>query len=203
MKHTKKLLSLLLVFVLAFALAIPAAYAQEGESLFVWDEFYIITQPQGKTVPHGESFTLSVEVSVPAGATVTYQWYLFNGSLIEDAATSTLQLGSSDPGYPQMPKATSGNVGYYRAEHYYCIINAYEKDTEGTIIDSATLNSDYAAVKVENTFWEKLYSVTLEPFVFSIMGTFGAFIWVGPLALTGTLYFLIERYITNFRELFS
>ena len=189
----KKWLAALLVFAMALTLALPAMAAVD------WDDFHIITQTQDLAIKKGESFTLRVEVNVPDGAEVKYQWYRY-GSEIPGATASALQLSPSDPDYPQMPKATSGNYHYYRLERYCCVIDA--NDPDGTELDTATLRSGDITVRVENSFWEKLYSVTLEPFVFAIMGTIGAFIWVGPLALTGSLYFLVERYITNFRELF-
>ena len=192
MKHTKTLTALLLTIALVFSLALPAAAAAN------WDEFAVTAKSQDMTVPHGAGFTINVQVNIPANAEVTYQWHREQGSAIAGATAPTLQLKPGDADYPQMPKATSGNTPYYRAERYYCEITA----TEAGTADTKTLQSGPIAVRVKNSLLEKLYSITFEPFVFAAMGTAGAFIWVGPLALTGTLYFLVMRYVENFKELF-
>ena len=194
MKHTKKLLALLLVLLLAFSIALPATAAVD------WDEFRIITQsPQDITVPYNESFSLTVMVNVPEGAQVQYQWYCTGSSGAIDGATSpTLTLSPGDPEYPQKPNTTSAN--YYRDMSYFCVINAYENDVGET--EPEELRSDYIHVRVKNSLWEMIYSITFEPFVYVAVGSLGAFIWVGPLAIISAPVLLIQRYISNLKNLF-
>ena len=63
MKHTKKLLALLLTFIMAIGIGIPIT-AEEN------DLPYVITPPKDITIAYGRSFKLSVEVYVPEGWTV-------------------------------------------------------------------------------------------------------------------------------------
>ena len=200
MKLTKKLLALLLTLALALSLALPAMAAVN------WDEFHIITQPQSMTVIRGDSFTLSVEVNVPDGAEVEYQWRRGPVGGSEDSSTRIygatepdLQISSNDDHYPFLNN-------YY---DYYCEITAYEKDAGDTVLSSQMLTSDRARVtpvEKEKTFWEKVYSVTLEPFEYAgsmtligMMLSFGLLLPVTPFYF---LYFLVVGYIEGFKGLF-
>lgn len=97
MKHLKKSLAAVLALLLAFG--VRAAVVAEPEPP---DKPYIITEPY--PVAHGESFTLRVEMYVPEGWTVQYQWQTYsNDSVyvdIPNATDATLYLSPGDPDYP-------------------------------------------------------------------------------------------------------
>jgi len=154
MEHTKKWLALLLTVALALSLALPVMAVD-------WDEFRITKHPKSLTIIHGESFTLSVEVSLPASVVdVAYQWYWRSGSgsiNIQGATEPTLQRGPGDPLYPIAIEA-------YR--EYFCEITAYEKDDDDNGHLSKKLTSGSARVTVnkkEPTFWENLLGFFFTP----------------------------------------
>jgi len=157
MKQTKKLFALLLTLALALSLALPTMAAVN------WDDFRITKQPQSMTIIHGDSFTLSVEVSLPAEVVdVEYQWYrrfMSGGSTpIAGATAAELHRGSNDSDYPF-------KMNY---NEYYCEITAYEKDAGGKELSSKKLTSGSARVTAkekEPTFWEKLAGIIFGPFV--------------------------------------
>jgi hypothetical protein len=97
MKHTKRMLTMVLTFALAFSLAAPAFAAVN------WDEFQITERPKNIAIPYGDSFTLGVEVKVPDGVSVEYQWRTYSAGAghtpIENATSYELRLGPSDPYY--------------------------------------------------------------------------------------------------------
>ena len=147
MKHAKHLLALLLSFTLMFAFATLAFAAEEEEpalsasvieeeepassalaaeeeepvlsaSAVDWDEFYIITQPEHFwKINSLQTLKLSVEVNVPAGVVVEYQWYC-GDSPIPGATSAVLQLKPGDADHPR------------NREHfwYYCKITGMEKN---------------------------------------------------------------------------
>ena len=91
MKYTKKLLALLLVLVMALGLGITAMADPS-------DVPHVIppTQPTPK-VTTGDSFTLSVDMYIPDGWTVEYQWQEYTSAGYTDipgAAERTLLLAS-------------------------------------------------------------------------------------------------------------
>jgi hypothetical protein len=189
MKFTKRMLATLLTFALALSLALPVTAAVN------WDEFKITKQPQNLTIKHGDSFKLSVEVTVPAGVEVQYQWYN-EGSLIEGATAQDLHLGSSDPYYPKFDGTKS-------IDYYQCRITAHDKHN---ITISQTLTSNYARVTTEKTFTEKLASVTWEPFVFAFGGTMVQLAWsfglLFPISPIMFLVYLIFGFVKGFKGLF-
>ena len=158
MKHTKKLLAILLTFVLALTLGLPA-FAEVN-----WDDFRFTKGASFKQiVKHGKSFTIFVEVNIPDGVDrVEYQWYrILNNKLIEGATTATLQLSPNDPDYPNSSNSRRGTGGYLDAG-YECVVTGY---ADGDVILSKTLKSGEFSVSVEGTFGDKLYSITISPFV--------------------------------------
>ena len=180
MKHTKRLLATLLALVLALTLALPAMAAVN------WNEFRITRQPQNLTITHGENIILNVEVNVPEGVVVAYQWRV-NGVPIENATSAVLQLGPDSPRYPNY----AGAIADFRVR-----ITGYEKDNDGNIISSRTLESNFAIVTTTRTFWGRLYGVTLEPFVLAftatfaqVVMTFGLLLPFSPLIFLGWLVF--------------
>ena len=194
MKHTKRLLAVLLTLALALALALPAMAAVN------WNEFRIISHPQDITIRHGESFTLSVEVNVPEGVEVEFQWYRSSSTPIEGATSSELHLSPSDQFYPEV-SALGGSTATYMIR-----ITAHEKDDDGNIISSRTLASRHVTVTTERTFWGRLYGVTLEPFVLAFVATFVQIVWTFglliPLSPLIYLGWLIYGFGLGFAELF-
>lgn len=212
MKHAKRLLALLLTLALAFGLTAPIAFAQD-QSLVDWDDFYAVgqLQPFSQFVSYGDSFTVSAEVNIPDGVDeVVYRWYRDwdNGVLIEGAAGPALRLGPKDSAYPSS-KATlaAGSQSGSRQDSYYCEIIAYEKDGGGAVIAHETRRSSNAYVRVEGSFWQKLYSVTVEPFAFAAMmsafsSVYSLGLWL-PLIPFAFAAYWYERLAENFRGLFS
>jgi len=155
MKLTKKLLTLLLTLALALSLTLPAMAAVN------WDEFRITRQPQDLTIIYGESFTLSVEVSLPAGIVdVEYQWFRRGNWIIsiQGATEPELRLSHGDLQY----------ASFKSNDVYYCEITAYEKDGDGNELSSKTLTSHRVRVYAENkapTLWESILGIILSPFV--------------------------------------
>jgi len=174
----KKLLSILLAGFMLSGFGAMAA-AQEGEpepqARVNWNDFYIVAQPEGMTIPYGASFTLSVEVNIPDGVEVAYQWYRGNSTRIEGATGPALHLASKDPDHPS---SVYSPERYRASVNYRCIITAYEKDTGGNIISTKERTSEYALVKVEdNTFVGKLFGYLIEPFMAGIKGIIGPILW--------------------------
>jgi len=189
MKFTKRMLAMVLTFALALSLALPAMAAVD------WNDFRITKQPQNLTIKQGESFTLSVEVNVPVGVEVEYQWW--RGSTpIENATSVQLHLVPDDPMYPPIGRLGGGEV------RYECIITAYEKDSVGAVITTRNLRSDSIRVRMERSTWGKILDVTIAPFgyAFTLTMLSPAMILIFPFAY---IYFLILSYVEGFKALFS
>ena len=190
MKFTKRMLAVTLTLALALSLALPAAAAVD------WNDFRITKQPQNLTIKYGESFMLSVEVNVPAGVEVEYQWYTGSSSKITGATTSEMHLGPNDHFYPE-------NYRYGGAStDFICEITAYEKDGGGNVVSTRFRRSDMVYVSTKRTSLGKLIDVTIGPFgyAFTAVVVSPAFIFIFPLAYLG---FLIYFYGKGFVGLFS
>jgi len=195
MKQFKRLLALGLAFALAIGLALPAM------AVVNWDDFRITKQPQNLTIQKGESFTLGVEVTIPDGVEVGYEWYGAGARRIADKTDPVLQIGPSDSAYP------SDYTNRAAETSYRCKITAYEKDSTGETIESKMLYSETVSVTVEdNSFQGKLYSVIVGPFQVAggitltyIMLSFGLVIPISPLIF---LFFLIRAFFESVGGLF-
>ena len=125
MKHAKKLLALLLACVMAFGLGV-SALAEEPLP-------QIITQPRDQTITNGDSFTLSIEMVVPAGWAVEYQWvvvyYNAYGEIraeeIQGATQPILRLSPGDAFYPPYPPEAKR---YGSSLNYRCDITVRNGD---------------------------------------------------------------------------
>lgn len=188
MKHIKRVLAIAVALSLAFTLAMPAMAI-----VVDWSEFRIVTQPpEYLYVPYGESFTLSVEVNVPDGVDeVKYQWYQYrdyeNDGLIAGATASTLQLSPGDPAYPAPPN----REGALCDMRYYCAVTAFANGVERQL----WCNSVY--VTAEGSFWDKLYCLTIEPFVYAYKRN-GVYLLFLPFLYPVDL---INRFISNWDAL--
>lgn len=161
MKQTKKWLALVLTFALALSLALPAAAVN-------WDEFRIVTQPQSMTVAYGESATLTIEVNVPDGAQVVYDWRRVStpnsfDTVMSKSTEPTLTvnfiedrkadgfidwLGIADD---KAAIAMSGD-----SEEYYCNVICREEDEDDNTIESRTLRSETVTVTMEKgNIWQQ------------------------------------------------
>ena len=196
MKFTKRLFAVILTMALALGLAMPAMATVN------WNEYNFNKHPENKTINHGDSFTLSVDVKVPVGATVEYQWYyrsyLSETGLIENATSHELSLAPDSPYYPGSKKI-GGTWGEYR-----CQIIAYEIGNED---NSRTINSNYARVTRTRTFGEKIYDITVKPFEIAagyVAASF-ALSWGTILPLTPLLFLgaLIYGFVKEFIGLFK
>ena len=200
MKYIKRALAL------AVALALALTLAPLISAVNWYTDLKVITPPQDLYVPRGESLTLSFELNVPdTVAEVTYQWLRGNQNIpIEGATTPTLHLNPGDLDYPQLSYRYSdrfGPDGSY-AVRYACLITAYAKE-ENTSTPMVQLGfSEY--VRVEGSLWSKLYCLTLEPFASALQMSLGdLFFFVGPFGLIYYPYFLILRYIENYKAMLS
>ena len=78
----------------------------QSASTVDWDEFYIITQPENsQKVSSLKTVELRVEVNIPAGVVVEYQWYgtpYYSGSysLIPGATNAVLRVKPGDSHHP-------------------------------------------------------------------------------------------------------
>jgi len=192
----KKLFAVLMagLMLLCFGAATPAM-AVVGESTVEWDDFRIITQPQAVTVPYGSSFTLSVEVNVPAGIEVVSYFWKENYSGGGGAGTqAVLHLSPGEPLYPEAYRPWLTASGYY-----YCVITAVEVDAEGDPVGSPwELYSETAAVTVlaqrDMNFFETIKNAVTDFFA-------GAFLW----SYFGIMWFfgILMAPVYLIRDLFS
>jgi len=157
----KKLFAILLAMSMLFGLTAIGASATEDEAepegvtqAVNWDEFYIIAQPNGQTVKTGESITLRIEVKIPVGVDVTYQWYYNTTVKLEGATEAVLRLEPGDDRYP--------NFGFsFGNRPFHCEIIGYEKEGD-TILSTKKLVSN-AQATLSGTLWEILLAVFWEP----------------------------------------
>ena len=186
MKFTKRMLATLLTLALALGWALPTMAAVN------WDEFRITKQPEGMTIKHGESFTLSVEVNVPDGVEVTYRWQC-KGVFIENANTRELRLGPDDLYYPSFERLGGNETSYQ------CWITPYE---DGNAIPMRIRTSNTVNVKIERSISGKLLDVTIAPFgyAFTMVIMSPALALIFPISYIGCL---IYAYYVGFRALFS
>jgi hypothetical protein len=75
MKSTKRLLAILLVFLLTFGFAMPAIAEEEPPEEPLSAVPVITVQPQGGSARGRNEFTLTVEAYIPNGSPLAYQWY--------------------------------------------------------------------------------------------------------------------------------
>jgi|GEM_PF-1315061 len=217
MKHLRNPLALLLALMLAFGIG-ASAMAEEIEleteaamespaeiaeapvtpSAVDWNGLYVITDlPEDLYVPRGESFTLSVEISVPDAVEVKYQWYVGYGDYvpIEGATSPTLQLSSNDAYYPKAGNPHSQIVkAGSRQSFFYCKVTVL--DGEGTQLTQWTSNA--TDVRVQGTLGEWLYSVTVRP----LKGAAG-WVWNAFLGLVGLPIRVLDFIALVFYMIFS
>jgi len=187
----KKLFAVLMAGLMLFCLgaATPAA-AVVGESTVEWDDFRVITQPQAVTVPFGSSFTLSVEVNVPAGTeVVSYVWRPYSGMHGADAG-SVLHVSPGDPMYPEAYRPWLDATVYY-----YCIITAVEVDAEGDPVGpELVLYSENAAVTVlaqrDMNFFETIKNAATDFLAGAFLWSYFGIMWFLGILLTP--YYLIK-----------
>ena len=188
----KKAISVLLAAILALGLGAPAAAEQAEETLAAqssvnWDDFYIVAQPEDMTVNYGEDLVFSVEVNVPDGVEVTYQWYANSLYLLSDANGPIFTCSSNHSFYPRLYR-TSGFMNPLYEEgwwYYYCKIVGEEKDDGGNILSSKELISDLARGGV-NGRAKNIFDYFTELFIDPIRDVFQS-----ALFSTGHLYGII------------
>jgi len=213
MKITKRVLAILLALALGVGLLVPALAAVEPPSSVDWDEFYITVQPQSQTIPYKADVILSIEVNVPEGVEVSYQWGCILGSFndgdppwpgfpisrLPDETEAILHLSTDDPNYPRPSELypTKSSSGWY-----ICAILGNELDEDGNVISSKTLLSDWAGIIVEGSRETRdvLYTIFVEPFRVAIFVSLFFLLPIFPIAFP-VLYLggVIENLINFFR----
>ena len=203
MNFTKRMLAVFLAFALELTFTWPALAEEEtpaeepSASTVNWDNFYITAQPQDLTITHGESFTLSAAVNVPAGVEVEYQWYRRSSDPIEGATASELHLGPDDPHYPLNDSILGGLSADYQIQ-----ISAFEKDAANNVIPEKRLKSDWVRVETKRTILGKLFDITIAPFGYALT----AVLLMLPLAFIFPISYpaaVIYFFIQGFKNLFS
>jgi len=194
MRFTKRMLAVLLTLALALSLGLPAVAAVD------WNEFRITKQPENMTIKQGDSFTLSVEVNVPEGMEVEYQWCRIHGGSIdiENATSPDLRLGPDNSNYPQNNKFGGGD-----SERYECQITAYAKNAVGTVVLEKRIWSNTVSVQLERTVVGKILDVTVGPFWYAFGSVFATAPVSIPLFPLAYLFWVVLAYASGFRALFS
>jgi len=160
MKLAKRFRALLLSLLLALSFALPARAV-------AWEEFRIVTQPQGQTVNNGDSFTLSIEVNFPDDVVIQYQWFVHGRSgkwAIWDATGPTLSVTPDDSHYP-LDDRYNPRDGDNKT--YYCEIRGLEMD-EDDVVSERTLKSNEVKVTItvpKISFGELLRNIFVIPFI--------------------------------------
>jgi len=190
--NMKKLISALLALVMVSGLfaAMPLT-ASAAESTVNWDDFYIVTQPQGRTIKRGDTFTLSFEVNVPDGVEVEYQWFgIANGTFKVATSEPFLICSPGDEYYPVLdtmfvPKAIGSAT-------YLCTIVGYEKDGD-EIVSQKMLGIGRVTVNMKGSIGDLMYSFLNVP----ILAALGPVTAVLPSIMTGVItYPFIALYFT-------
>jgi len=185
----KKLLAALLTLALSLTLALPTAFAEEGEtgSQVNWDDFYIVTQPVASlSMFSSDTVTLRIEVNIPEGVEVGYQWR-YSG-VIPDATEPVLTIGPDDWWPRSSDEPTSGpSAGSWSSRwprrteiSVWCIITAYEKEDDA-IVTSRELRSDAAQIMLKGNMLENLYDLFIsEPARFARLPLL---LWMGQIMI--------------------
>ena len=169
----RKLLAALLSLVLLLGLTVPVMAEEYRHNLYIpWDDV-TVSYPQASfdshyMVAYGESFTLTIEATLPDDVEISYQWwYSPEGKGLELIEGATGPYFSSSPGdihYPNpmtdevfiADKPFSPQFGYYE-----CTITLERKDTNGVVIDTYDAATDTMVVEVEAeremTLWERFW----------------------------------------------
>jgi len=175
MKHTKKLLAILLSFVLLLGLAVPAMAEEVRYNLYVPWEGVTITYPRASSdspyqVAYGKSFTLAIEATLPNDVEISYQWWygtVNDGMVpIEGEIASRFTSSPGDIHYPNPSNTSNPDADKPFARQrgaYACDITLVKKDASGVVVDTyeASITTLFVEVKAERdmTFWEKIWYV--------------------------------------------
>lgn len=154
MKHLRKSLAAVLALLLAFGVGAAAAEAEISEEPDVPYVLYVQGYPP---LTEGSGFTLriSVELYIPEGWTVEYQWQERKNTGDADipgATERTLTLSPGDTGYPQRPAGSKRWWDYWYS--YQCLITA--RDEKGTVLAL----EGYSSGMIEpSAFWKAFRAV--------------------------------------------
>jgi len=199
MKHTKKLLALLLAALLTLGLGAPAIAEGEGSIPIS----AVIIGPE-EPVPFGEAFTLRVELDIPEGVEIesaSYWWSWTNWPLpIEGAKEAMLHVTPSDSFYPVAHSPIGATETLYMC---HAVLDGRDADSNAVELHTDNL---FFTVTVgperEKTVWEVIwYDYIAGPFNTGL-GYAGALIFVSwgallPFApfifLFGWIYALFQQ----------
>ena len=179
----------------AMETTVEAAEAPMTASAVNWEDFTIITHPpESLSVKHGESFTLSVEVNIPEGVEMEYQWYC-ESNMIPGATDAVLQVNRDDAVHPK---------NYANAcTYYYCRITGVEKK-DGIEVSREWQNSASSVVdmKTMKKTMGKLLEPIAEAFLVALIGGY-----FGPAqlvdGLSEPLRGILSYFLIPFIPLFS
>jgi|GEM_PF-5106142 len=125
MKHLKKLFALMLAFILALGIGTPAMALEEE------DTFRVITGNQRITLPYGSEIDFGVELYLPEGWTVEYEWWSDPVTDLTGATGPTMHFSPGDAGYP-----VAGRPYESAWRNYYC--SMLIRDEAGDIATAAS-----------------------------------------------------------------
>jgi len=175
MKQAKKLLALLLSLALVFAVSAPA-FADEieieseitAQDEINWDDFYIISQTPRTVIEYGESCVLSVEVNVPEGAEVTYQWIRWWYEVLPVPEKATMTVSPGDLIYPGKP-----NFRNSESIAVECKITGYAIGAQHIPENARTISSGNIVVEFTNTVdtrntWQRILDFILHTLSLSV-----------------------------------
>ena len=175
MKHTKKLLALLLALALGLGLALPAMAEEVRYNLYTPWEDVIITYPRGDSdsryqVAHGASFTLIIEAALPNDVEISYQWRCYTREedwvLIEGATGPSFASVPGSKYYPSPGNTLFDDMPFSTQTGFYdCQITLVRTDAGGAVVDTydACINTIIVEVEAERkaTAWERFRYIGL------------------------------------------
>jgi len=184
MKHTKRLIALLLGIVLTFSLALPAF--AEGDPPEEPDPAMpvITVQPKNVNVSYREKFTLSVRAYISNGDRIGYLWRTADGETIEDTS------------YPEFTRYSDVNwTGDYCVE-------VYNRDHPEYRVTSETVHVEVHKAlhfRIRDNMLEGIGNLLGDKFILSV--------WVasmiGTAGILGILYAPINLFIILFEWIAS
>jgi len=158
MKHTKRLLCIVLSFVLCAALLAPAAAASDDPNAPV-----ITKQPSGELdmIRVNDTIELSVQAEAPNGGTLSYAWY--DSDWTPDSEEAPIAAGAT-MSLPITKDLIQKNLrfGYFVFCKFCVVVTNTYVDEDGNT-KTAALKSDSSTVVIINNLGEGLLDMLFLP----------------------------------------